>query len=88
MPEIKISDMKTIINEYWLFEKVNIKAFFTEVSPVTTTEVYGKYINMQTALVHDDKSGTSSITLLNMKYNQMKNNISYIFTKLSLSICL
>ena len=46
MPEIKISDMKTIINEYWLFEKVNIKAFFTELSPVTTTEVYGKYINM------------------------------------------
>ena len=34
--EIKISDIKTIINEYRLFEKVDIKAFVTEVSPKTT----------------------------------------------------
>ena len=85
--EIKISDIKTIINEYRLFEKVNIKAFVTEVSPVTTTEVYDKCINMQTALVHD-KSGTSSITLFDMNCNQIQNNSSYIFTNLSLSICL
>ena len=67
-----------------MFHKVNIKASVTEVSPVTTTEDCGKCINMQTALVHD-KSGTSSITLFDMNYNQMQNNKSYIFTKLSLS---
>ena len=44
--EIKISDIKTIINEYRLFKKNNINAFVTEVSPVTTIEVYGKCINM------------------------------------------
>ena len=49
LSEIKISDIRAIINEYRLFEKVNIKAFVIEVSPVTTTEC----INMQTALVHD-----------------------------------
>ena len=42
--KIKISDIKTIINEYRLFEKVNPEAFVTEVSPVTTTEVYSKCI--------------------------------------------
>ena len=41
---IKVSDIKTIINEYRLFEKVNPEAFVTEVSPVTTTEVYSKCI--------------------------------------------
>ena len=56
----------------------------TEVSPVTTTEVYGKCINMQTALVHD-KSGTSSIILFDMNCNRTKNNSSYIFTNLSFS---
>ena len=55
--EIKISNIKTIINEYRLFGKVNIKAFVTEVSPVTTAEVYDKCINMQkyyfmTSLLH------------------------------------
>ena len=42
----KLSDFKTIINEYRLFEKVNIKASVTEVSPVTTTKVCDKCINM------------------------------------------
>ena len=79
----KSSDVKKIINEYRLFEKVNIKASVTEVSPVTTTEVYDKCINMQTALVHH-KSGTSSIILFDMNY-KIQNNKSYVFTKLSLS---
>ena len=56
----------------------------TEVSLVTTTEVYGKCINIQTVLVHD-KLGTSSITLSDMNCNQIQNNSSYIFTNLSLS---
>ena len=80
----KLSDFKTIINEYRLFEKVNIKASVTEVSPVTTTKVCDKCINMQTALAHH-KSGTSSIILFDMNYNQIENNKSYVFTKLSLS---
>ena len=84
--DIKISDIKTIINECRLFEKVNIKAFVTEVSSVTSTEVYDKYINIQTALVYN-KSGTSSITLLDMNCNQRQNKSSYIFTNLPL-ICL
>ena len=80
----KLSDFKTIINEYRLFEKVNIKASVTEVSPVTTTKVCDKCINMQTALAHH-KSGTSFIILFDMNYNQIENNKSYVFTKLSLS---
>ena len=84
--EIKTSDIKTKINEYRLFEKVNINAFVTEVSLVTTTEVYDKCINMQTALVHD-KSGTSAITLFNMNCNQIQNNSS-LLTSHSVRICL
>ena len=56
----------------------------TEVSLVTTTEVYGKCINIQTVLVHG-KLGTSSITLFDMNCNQIQNNSSYIFTNFSLS---
>ena len=84
MSEIKISNIKTIINEYQLFEKVSIKAFVTEVSLITSTEVCDKCINMQAALVYD-KSGTSSITLFDMNCNQIQNSSSYIFTNLSSS---
>ena len=59
----------------------------TEVSPVTTTQVYEKCNNMRTALGYD-KSGTFSITLFDMNCNQIQNISSYISTNLSLSICL
>ena len=84
MSEIKISNIKTIINEYQLFEKVSIKAFVKEISLITSTKVCDKCINMQAALVHD-KSGTSSITLFDMNCNQIKTSSSYIFTNLSSS---
>ena len=83
MSEIKISNIKTIINEYQLFEKVSIKAFVTEVNLITSTEVCDKCINMQALLY--DKSGTSSITLFDMNCNQIQNSSSYIFTNLSSS---
>ena len=86
LSEIKTSDIKTKINEYRLFEKVNINAFVAEVSLVTTTEVYDKYINMQTVLVHG-KSRTSAITLFDMNCNQIQNNSS-LLTSHSVRICL
>ena len=84
MSEIKISNIKTIITEYQLFEKVSIKAFVKEVSLITSTKVCDKCINMQAALVHD-KSGTSSITLFDMNCNQIQNSSSCVFTNLSSS---
>ena len=60
----------------------------TEVSSGSTSEVYGKCINMQTVIVYD-KTGTSSITLFDMYCNQTNATVRIsLLTSHSASTCL
>lgn len=81
---VTVNPIRKIINEFRLYDKVNIKAFITDLSPAENTESNGRMLPMQTGYVHDE-SGTCPITIFGECCGKVENNKSYLFTQLNLS---
>ena len=78
----EITKIQTVINEFSLFERVNVKGIVSDISPVKTTEI--KPVQFVHGLIHDS-SGTCRFTLFGNQCHTIINNKSYLCTHFSLS---
>ena len=83
--EIKYFDINSIINEFSLYTRVNIKGKTTDLSIPTESEVKGTMMAIKTAIIHD-QSGFAPITFFgDILCDTLENDKCYDFQNLSLS---
>ena len=81
---IEITEMKTILNQYNLYQRANVKDLTTELTQIKHTNINGFQVSMRTGFLHD-KSGSAPITLFGDPCNKGNNEQSFQLTNISLS---
>ena len=83
--EIKYHDINSIINEFSLYTRVNVKGKITDLGAPKESEVNSTMMAIKTAIIHD-KSGFAPITFFgDVLCDVLENDKCYDFQNLSLS---
>ena len=78
------SDIKSVINEFNLYTRVNIKGKITDLSVATENDVRGTMMAIKTAIIHDE-SGFAPLTIFGDICDAVKDEKFYNICNLSLS---
>ena len=78
------SDIESVINEFSLYTRVNIKGKFPDLSVATENDVAGTMMAIKTAIIHDE-SGFARLTIFGDICDIVKDEKCYDICNLSLS---
>ena len=81
---IEITEIKTILNQYSLYQRVNVVGLITGLSQIKYTDINGCQVPMRTGFLHD-KSGSVPITFFGDTSNNINNDQSFQLINISLS---
>ena len=78
------SDIKSVINEFSLYTRLNVKERITDLSVATENDVGGRKMATKTAIVHDE-SGVAPLTIFGDICDAVKDEKCYDICNLSIS---
>ena len=84
--ETRHSDIKSIINEFSLYKRLNIKGKVTDLSVTTENDVEGMIMTVKTTIIHYfHHSGFEPLTIFGYIYDVVKDKKCYDICNLSLN---